>query len=57
VEKAKAGQTADYPSGQYNAGSVPGSLCADAAFAGIAECGTDALRFALVAYTSQVHDS
>ena len=35
VEKAKAGQSADYP-------------------AGIAECGTDALRFALVAYTSQV---
>lgn len=37
VEKAKAGQQADYPQG-------------------IAECGTDALRFALVAYTSQGRD-
>ena len=35
VEKAKAGQKADFPEG-------------------IEECGTDALRFALVAYTSQV---
>lgn len=35
VEKAKAGQSADFPDG-------------------IEECGTDALRFALVAYTSQV---
>ena len=37
VEKAKAGQTADFPDG-------------------IEECGTDALRFALVAYTSQGRD-
>lgn len=37
VEKAKAGQKADYPQG-------------------IPECGTDALRFALVAYTSQGRD-
>ena len=35
VEKAKSGQTVDYPDG-------------------IEECGTDALRFALVAYTAQV---
>ena len=35
VEKAKAGQSTDFPDG-------------------IEECGTDALRFALVAYTSQV---
>ena len=34
IERAKAGQKADYPSG-------------------IPECGTDALRFALVSYTSQ----
>ena len=34
IEKAKAGQKADYPNG-------------------IPECGTDALRFALVSYTSQ----
>lgn len=34
VEKAKAGQKADYPNG-------------------IPECGTDALRFALLAYTTQ----
>lgn len=34
VEKAKQGQTQDYPSG-------------------IPECGTDALRFALCAYTAQ----
>lgn len=37
VEKAKAGQKADFPDG-------------------IEECGTDALRFALVAYTSQGRD-
>ncbi|TNN81671.1 Valine--tRNA ligase [Liparis tanakae] len=37
VEKAKQGQTADYPNG-------------------IPECGTDALRFALCAYTSQGRD-
>ncbi|XP_074654365.1 valine--tRNA ligase-like [Tubulanus polymorphus] len=37
VEKAKAGQRADYPNG-------------------IPECGTDALRFALCAYTSQGRD-
>jgi len=37
VQKAKAGQTTDFPDG-------------------IAECGTDALRFALVAYTSQGRD-
>ena len=37
VEKAKAGQKADFPEG-------------------IEECGTDALRFALVAYTSQGRD-
>jgi valyl-tRNA synthetase len=37
VEKAKQGQSADYPEG-------------------IEECGTDALRFALVAYTSQGRD-
>jgi len=37
VERAKAGQVADFPSG-------------------IPECGTDALRFALVAYTSQGRD-
>lgn len=36
IEKAKAGQKADFPDG-------------------IEECGADALRFALVAYTSQVH--
>ena len=35
VERAKAGQKADFPEG-------------------IEECGADALRFALVAYTSQV---
>lgn len=35
MEKAAAGQRADFPDG-------------------IEECGTDALRFALVAYTSQV---
>jgi valyl-tRNA synthetase len=34
VEKAKQGQTQDYPNG-------------------IPECGTDALRFALCAYTAQ----
>ena len=34
IERAKAGQKADYPNG-------------------IPECGTDALRFALVSYTSQ----
>ena len=34
VEKAKMGQTQDYPNG-------------------IPECGTDALRFALCAYTAQ----
>eukprot|EP00004_Rigifila_ramosa_P025337 TRINITY_DN7561_c0_g1_i1.p1 TRINITY_DN7561_c0_g1~~TRINITY_DN7561_c0_g1_i1.p1 ORF type:complete len:423 (-),score=116.71 TRINITY_DN7561_c0_g1_i1:22-1290(-) len=37
IEKAKAGQQADFPKG-------------------IAECGTDALRFALCAYTSQGRD-
>ena len=37
VEKAKVGQTQDYPDG-------------------IEECGTDALRFALCAYTSQGRD-
>lgn len=37
IEKAKAGQKADYPNG-------------------IPECGTDALRFALVSYTSQGRD-
>ena len=37
VEKAKAGQRADYPQG-------------------IPECGTDALRFALCAYTAQGRD-
>uniref|UniRef100_A0A8C2Z2A2 valine--tRNA ligase n=1 Tax=Cyclopterus lumpus TaxID=8103 RepID=A0A8C2Z2A2_CYCLU len=37
VEKAKQGQTSDYPNG-------------------IPECGTDALRFALCAYTSQGRD-
>ena len=37
IEKAKAGQKADYPKG-------------------IPECGTDALRFALCAYTSQGRD-
>lgn len=37
VEKAKAGQTADYPNG-------------------IPECGTDALRFTLLSYTSQGRD-
>ena len=37
VEKAKKGQSADFPEG-------------------IEECGTDALRFALVAYTSQGRD-
>jgi valyl-tRNA synthetase len=58
VEKAKAGQTADYPAGT-------GTLrpCVEVTrlltralvlrSSGIAECGTDALRFALVAYTSQ----
>lgn len=35
IEKAKAGQVADFPNG-------------------IAECGADALHFALVAYTAQV---
>lgn len=38
VERATAGQKADFPEG-------------------IEECGTDALRFALVAYTSQVNFS
>lgn len=38
VQKATAGQKADFPEG-------------------IEECGTDALRFALVAYTSQVSGS
>ena len=37
VEKARAGQKADFPNG-------------------IAECGTDAMRFALCAYTSQGRD-
>jgi valyl-tRNA synthetase len=37
VEKARAGQRADFPDG-------------------IEECGTDALRFALVSYTSQGRD-
>ncbi|XP_077987163.1 valine--tRNA ligase-like [Glandiceps talaboti] len=37
IERAKAGQKADYPTG-------------------IPECGTDALRFALCAYTSQGRD-
>mmetsp|Transcript_29964 Transcript_29964/g.66340 ORF Transcript_29964/g.66340 Transcript_29964/m.66340 type:complete len:1040 (+) Transcript_29964:120-3239(+) len=37
VERAKAGQKADFPEG-------------------IEECGTDALRFALVAYTTQARD-
>lgn len=37
IEKAKAGQKADFPDG-------------------IEECGTDALRFALVSYTSQGRD-
>ena len=37
VEKAKAGQKADFPEG-------------------IEECGADALRFALVSYTSQGRD-
>ena len=37
VEKAKAGQRADYPQG-------------------IPECGTDALRFAMCAYTAQGRD-
>merc|ERR1712168_1763533 len=37
IERAKDGQTADYPSG-------------------IPECGTDALRFALCAYTAQGRD-
>ncbi|GIL56694.1 hypothetical protein Vafri_11999 [Volvox africanus] len=37
VERAKAGQNADFPEG-------------------IEECGTDALRFALVAYTAQARD-
>ena len=35
AEKARAGQTADFPDG-------------------IEECGTDALRFALISYTTQV---
>ncbi|CAG8780143.1 17420_t:CDS:2, partial [Racocetra fulgida] len=38
IEKATAGQKADYPNG-------------------IPECGTDALRFALCAYTSTANDS
>ena len=37
IDKAKAGQKADFPDG-------------------IEECGTDALRFALVAYTAQGRD-
>ncbi|GFR43813.1 hypothetical protein Agub_g4939 [Astrephomene gubernaculifera] len=37
IERAKAGQQADFPDG-------------------IEECGTDALRFALVAYTAQARD-
>ncbi len=37
VERAKAGQKADFPDG-------------------IEECGTDALRFALCAYTTQARD-